>query len=213
MTQSTSKSGSFSSAKTRPVKSKTRGPSRKVTDQLISATLDLLKEKGAAGIKMEAIADRAGIHKTTLYRRYGDTKTLIKAVIAEIDTGGTAIPDTGSLQSDLLAMTRSFAEHFQKPAIIAINRLIAGGRNSDLQLGEMMDEYWRDRYELYYPLLDRAKGRDEAVDINNYHMALEIIVGPMVLRTLMTGFAIDRALIQQLALNAYQVLTGSLPNG
>jgi AcrR family transcriptional regulator len=186
---------------------KVRGPSKKVTEQLLLATLELLEEQGAAGLKIEAIADKAGVHKSTLYRRYGDTRTLVKAVIAEIDHGGTAIPDTGSLYTDMHALAHSFAVHFRQPAVTAINRLIAGNRNSDPQLADWMDDYWQGRQDLYQEVLKRAEARGEPLDAEKFPLAVEIIVGPMALRSLMTNHDIDAATVAQLADVAYRHLT------
>jgi AcrR family transcriptional regulator len=191
----------------KPAARKVRGPSKKVTEQLLLATLELLEEQGAAGLKIEAIADKAGVHKSTLYRRYGDTSNLVKAVIAEIDHGGTALPDTGSLYTDMHALAHSFAEHFRQPAVTAINRLIAGNRNSDQQLAAWMDDYWQGRQDLYQEVLKRAEARGEPLAAEKFPLAVEIIVGPMALRSLMTNHDIDAASVAQLADIAYQHLT------
>jgi AcrR family transcriptional regulator len=181
-----------------------RGTSQRVNDDVLQATLALLLEGGS--LKIEAIAERSGVHKTTLYRRWGNIDELVKAAIASVDMGELEFEDTGSLAGDVLMACRRFAMHFQKPEIISINRFIAGNRSSDNQLGQLMDDYWAGRHQLYRQMIDRAEARGEPVKPEQFSLAIEIIVGPMLLRSMMTDTVIDEALIQQISHSALDCL-------
>lgn len=184
-----------------------RGPSQHVTDKVMQATLAVLIESGSDGLKIERIAERSGIHKTTIYRRWGDVRGLVKAAIAAVDMEAIALADTGTLKGDIYGLARSFAEHFQKPAIIAINRLIAGSRDSDHQLTAWMDEYWQSRHTLYRKAIEAAINRGEISYPERFTMVIEMLVGPMLLRTIMTEQRLDSVFVDQLALSAYQYLS------
>ena len=184
-----------------------RGPSTRVTTDVLQATLALLVEGDHTRLTIDAIAERSGVHKTTLYRRWGGVSELVKAAIASVDMGELMFEDTGSLASDILSLSHRFAEHFQNPEIMAINRLIVSNRRSDNPLAQWMDEYWAGRHKLYHRIVDHAMGRGEVVNADRFPVAVEMIVGPMVLRTMMTGTAIDEELIQQLARSAFQFIT------
>ena len=186
---------------------KPRGPSQHVTDKVMQATLSVLVECGSAGLKIETIAERSGIHKTTLYRRWGDVHTLVKEAIASVDMEKFAVADTGTLQGDIDSLAINFAEHFQKPAIIAINRLIAGSRGSDHQLAAWMDEYWQSRHRLYQKAIEPAIKRGEILHPERFSMAIEMLVGPMLLRTILTDQVLDSSFVHQLAVSAYQYLS------
>jgi AcrR family transcriptional regulator len=45
-----------------------RGP--KVIEAILNATLDEISEKGYSAVSFESIAQRAGVNKTTVYRRW-----------------------------------------------------------------------------------------------------------------------------------------------
>ncbi len=187
---------------------KTRGPSQRVTEQLLRATLDILEREGVDGLKMELVAERAGVHKTTLYRRYGDINELVKAVIEAVDMSVASLPDTGSLRGDVRAMVESFTRHFSEPGVLAIIRWIVGHRPSDSALVAWIDAYWLDHSRVYQVVFDRAEARGEPVQRERFMLAMELIVGPMLLRQLVTGLQLDQALIDNLAEIVFAAVSG-----
>lgn len=54
-----------------------------VDTRLAGATLDLLRDGGPAAVTMEAVAARAGVAKTTLYRRFDDRAALLTRVLTD----------------------------------------------------------------------------------------------------------------------------------
>lgn len=69
--------------------------------RVVAATLDLLNEEGLGGLSVDGIADRAGVSKATIYRRW-DTKEelLVDAVASVVDE--VHIPDSGDIRQDLV---------------------------------------------------------------------------------------------------------------
>src|SRR5437867_135065 len=56
----------------------------RVEAAVIEATLEEIKEKGLGGATMEAIAARAGVGKTTLYRRWPNKEVLFQFVAGQV---------------------------------------------------------------------------------------------------------------------------------
>src|SRR3954451_25328604 len=84
-----------------------RPRSERAEKAIIDATLDLLvEEAGVAGVTIEAVAARAGVGKTTIYRRWANKEALIVDALATLKA---PIPElTGlSAREDLLAFTRA----------------------------------------------------------------------------------------------------------
>src|SRR3954469_17695240 len=76
-------------------------------DAILLATRELLAERGFDGMTMDAVADRAGAGKATVYRRWPSKVQLtVDAVVCARGIPMTIddVPDTGSLRSDLLAV-------------------------------------------------------------------------------------------------------------
>jgi AcrR family transcriptional regulator len=70
------------------------------------AAVDELLEHGYAGAKLERVAARAGIAKTTIYRRWGSLEGLLADLMADRSARDVPVPDTGGLDTDLRAMAR-----------------------------------------------------------------------------------------------------------
>jgi AcrR family transcriptional regulator len=68
---------------------------------ILDAARSLLSEHGFAGASVEAIAERSGVAKTTIYRHWPDSNAIVMAVFADFATE-VAAPVTGDLRSDLI---------------------------------------------------------------------------------------------------------------
>ncbi|WP_346012149.1 TetR/AcrR family transcriptional regulator [Streptomyces sp. SID3343] len=69
------------------------------------ATLAELADKGFAGLTVEAVAARSGVHKTTVYRRWRNAAGLAADALDLASTEPWPIPDTGTIAGDLRAIT------------------------------------------------------------------------------------------------------------
>jgi AcrR family transcriptional regulator len=76
---------------------------------ILTATLELLGELGFRGLTIEGVADRAGVGKTTIYRRWPSKTELVAEAIGQVRPP-SAPPDSGSLQADLGGLMRSQQE-------------------------------------------------------------------------------------------------------
>ncbi|MFD2474596.1 TetR/AcrR family transcriptional regulator [Amycolatopsis silviterrae] len=106
-------------------------------DAIHAAALELLTEVGYDQLSIEAIAARAGVAKTTVYRRYRDKAALV-AVAVERRQGGTP-PETGAggLRENLLTVVGWLAREIAEQEIGVLGALFAGMRG-DPRLAEEM---------------------------------------------------------------------------
>src|SRR5580693_3020763 len=82
-----------------------RGP--KVRRAVLAATLAELSETGYAALTVEAVARRAGVHKTTVYRRWPEREALVIDALTDHVAAEVPVPDTGSIDTDLRELARS----------------------------------------------------------------------------------------------------------
>jgi AcrR family transcriptional regulator len=83
-----------------------------VVQRVLDAALGELAASGVLGFRMAEVAARAGVNKTTLYRRWPDREALVRAVVERLREPLRArpLPDTGELEADLVeAFARRFA--------------------------------------------------------------------------------------------------------
>lgn len=94
-----------------------------VTDAVLEATLAELATSGPAGLSVERVAQRADVHKTTVYRRWPTREALIAAALEGLAVGvATRAPDTGSLRGDLLGLLGPVADLLARPEGRAVAR-------------------------------------------------------------------------------------------
>src|SRR5580704_12057071 len=93
---------------------------------VFAAVEDLLREKEPRAISMVEIAGRAGVAPTSLYRRWGDVRTLLTEVAVDGLMRDTPLPDTGSLRGDLSAWARNIAASLSNPRGSVFFRVYVG---------------------------------------------------------------------------------------
>ncbi|MEK8169615.1 TetR/AcrR family transcriptional regulator [Streptomyces sp. M19] len=70
---------------------------------------------------MEAVARRAGVGKSALYRRWSSKRAMVLAVTTELSLELVAdLPDTGTLRGDLLGVLRAVADWLTHPRFARI---------------------------------------------------------------------------------------------
>src|SRR6266496_3740796 len=95
--------------KTKPTIPRKRPGGRSARDRtaVLRAALEELIAVGYPSFSVEGVAERAGVHKTTLYRRWRNRENLLLEAMLEHGRENVPIPDTGSLRSDLLAYAKA----------------------------------------------------------------------------------------------------------
>lgn len=86
-----------------------------VRQAILAATLTELADAGYAALTIDNVAARAGVHKTTVYRRWADRESLVTDAVLEEAATDFDIPDTGDIEADLRAGVRSLAAWLTGP--------------------------------------------------------------------------------------------------
>ncbi len=92
-----------------------RRASAEVEAAILTATLELVGERGYAGLVVDAVAERAGAARSVLYRRWPDKAHLVAAALEHAQAG--LVPDDGSgeLRTDLQTVLRNVADLLAGP--------------------------------------------------------------------------------------------------
>jgi AcrR family transcriptional regulator len=80
------------------------GRSDEVVRRVLDAAIVELARSGYAGFRMDEVAARAGVNRTTIYRRWPNRVALVTAVVARLRTPlrHNPLPDSGALDQDLI---------------------------------------------------------------------------------------------------------------
>jgi AcrR family transcriptional regulator len=83
------------------------GRTARIRAAVLDAVVAELTEHGYAGASVERVAQRAGIAKTTIYRRWSGLGGLLADLMAGYAAQEIPVPDEGDLGSDLRALSRA----------------------------------------------------------------------------------------------------------
>jgi AcrR family transcriptional regulator len=120
-----------------------------------------LIEHGYAGATVERVAERAGIAKTTIYRRWGGLGGLLADLMRRYAAQEIPVPDEGDLDSDLRALSRTVVAAVSDPAIRAAFASIVAAAAQDPAARRMLSRFIDDRAARMSVILDRAAARGE----------------------------------------------------
>jgi len=88
------------------------GRSARVRDAVLAATYAELADHGYPALTVDAVATRAGVHKTTVYRRWGGVDDLLADALDQTRETPWPVPDTGTVEGDLVAVAVEIASAF-----------------------------------------------------------------------------------------------------
>src|SRR4051812_48690787 len=84
-----------------------RPPSPGVDERILDAALAMLAAGGYAGFRLEALATRAGVAKTTILRRWPSKAAVAAAAVERLALQTVDLPESGTLRGDLHALLTS----------------------------------------------------------------------------------------------------------
>ncbi|MER7792452.1 TetR/AcrR family transcriptional regulator [Streptomyces sp. NPDC097640] len=146
------------------------------TVAIAEAVLDELAEQGYGRLSMEAVAKRAGVGKSALYRRWPSKQHMIIAVVSELSVERLEAPDTGSLRGDVLALLRSVADWLTHPRFSRIFPDLIAEAHRDPALAEALARsVGEPRRARAVVVLDRAVGRGELPPDTDRETALDLL--------------------------------------
>jgi AcrR family transcriptional regulator len=169
------------------------GRSARVRDGVLDATLAILGEGGLERLTVADVAARAGVHETSIRRRWRTRESLICDALLNHSEQELPVPDTGSLREDLVAFASALAKYNETALGKALLRAIAA-HSDDRALAEARSAFWRRREELASAMIERAIARGELSDSVDGRLALETLISPLHFRTLLTDEPLEKDL-------------------
>ncbi len=95
-----------------------------VEARVLGATQELLVEVGFDRLTIDAVAERCGMSRATIYRRWNDKAALVVAAASQLFTS-PPVPDTGDLRTDLLECGRAFVHSGERSQRVLVALLAA----------------------------------------------------------------------------------------
>jgi AcrR family transcriptional regulator len=151
------------------------GRSARVVSTVLRTTLEMLGKQGYAGLRIEDIADRAGVNKTTIYRRWPTRAHLVIAALTNLATPPVAV-ETGQLACDLRA-TFLTATTLRATAVgLGVVRALIAKRG-DPEVDRVLDEL-RERHRApARQVLEHARRRGDLPKRVDIELLLDVLTG------------------------------------
>lgn len=156
-----------------------------------------MADHGANAVSLNDIARRAGVHATSIQRRWGSREKLMLDAMLTHSRELLPIPDTGTLREDLIAFARSITAYLTTPLGAALARMMAV-TDDDPTLSASRAQFWHARYDTARVIIDRGLHRHELAADTDPALALELLVAPLHFRSLLTRQPIDDGQIERM---------------
>lgn len=163
-----------------------RPRSERSRQAILQATSSLLLEEGLSSISLDAVAQRAGTSKATIYRWWPSKETLaMELVLDEWDPKGGESHDRGSLTDDLLDLALPWTRQLgRRPYGRVIAALIARAQSDPEFAREYRAQFVQPRRELGRSILARAVERGEISRDTDQEVVLDLLFAPFYHRLL-----------------------------
>ena len=187
------------------------GRSATVARKVRAATLELLNEVGYEELQLPAVAARAGVNKTTVYRRWPSKVLLVAQLLHDLTAEQVPIPDTGSLRTDLEGMLGQVADVLRLPAVRAVVGSVITIADDDPELDAARRRFWDERFGRAAIVVERAIERGELPADTHPRTFLEYVFGILYFRLLIIGSEVGPSELGELATSCAR-MTGPAPS-
>ena len=145
----------------RPGSVRPGGRTARTRAAVMQAVVGELIDNGYAGTTVEQVAARAGIAKTTIYRRWGGVDGLLADLMAEHAAQEIPVPDEGNLDADLRALARGVITSLRDPAIRAAFASMIAAAVQNPSAREVLSRFLAARTAKMTVIIGRAALRGE----------------------------------------------------
>ncbi|MFG2987155.1 TetR/AcrR family transcriptional regulator [Streptomyces sp. NPDC048258] len=173
------------------------GRGRKAQAAVRAATLAELLDRGYAELTIEGVAQRAGVHKTTLYRRWKDRASLVVDALAEHFATDIPIPDTGAVETDLQALARALVQSMTGPVGRAVQTAMFSDAGRLPEVAEAKRRIFADRFRRAEPVVARAIERGELPADTDPVELIKTLAAPIYFRLLISADPVEEGTAEQ----------------
>jgi AcrR family transcriptional regulator len=154
---------------------------------IIGAALEELLEHGFAGLSMERVAERAGVGKATIYRRWNSKSELVAELLTSMRTHEEP-PDEGGLRDDIRELSaRQLAVVRAQPGFPRLAPRLLAESASDAELHAIVRGSLVDPLRgILTELIERAMKRGEIRRDLDVERVVDLIHGPIIYRFLLS---------------------------
>lgn len=170
-----------------------------ITVAIRNAVMHELAEVGYGRLSIEAVARRAGVGKTAVYRRWSNKLEMVLEIVSDVAGRSVPLPDTGSFAGDLqlLMMIVSRALQHRIASQIIPDLMAEAARNP--QIAETLQKALRTHQQAAGDkLIGQAVARGELPEGTDPEMAVDLILGPLYWRLAVARIPVNDDYLEKL---------------
>jgi len=138
-----------------------KGRTARTRTAVLTATLTELAAHGYERLTLDGVATRAGVHKTTVYRRWGSKEHVVADALRTLAATRIEVPDTGDLDRDLQLLARSVVTALSSPdGAGTVRAMVSGAHDSEVVRG-IVATFWAQRTDDAGEIVRRAVERGQ----------------------------------------------------
>jgi AcrR family transcriptional regulator len=148
---------------------------------ILEATLDAFIQDGYEGMSVDSVAERAGVAKATVYRRWPSKQELLIAAGQHLYEEHVRFPDSGELRTDLVTVLRT-VRHLatQTKAGQAMPRMLREIAEGTPLGRAFAERVLLPRFRLAKEILSHAQERGELREDVDLDLAVASLVGTVI---------------------------------
>lgn len=149
---------------------------------VLDAAAELLAGGGLAATTIDAIRDRSGVSKTTIYKHWPNRLCLAVDAFAEKLAVETRLPDTGTARGDFTEQLRRVSTFYASPLGAIFAQLMANAMQDPVAAGWLSERLQVSRQHGIQQLWDTAVTRGEVRQDIDPDIAIDLLFGPLMWR-------------------------------
>ncbi|GAA1079915.1 TetR-like C-terminal domain-containing protein [Nocardiopsis metallicus] len=175
------------------------GRTARVRAAVLAAAGDALAESGMDGLDLTDVARRAGVGRTTVYRRWGTVPALVADLLQDMAEQSQPRVETGSLLKDLLANARLVRETLAHPRQGRLFKAIIAAATCDERTARALHRFYEVRISEWAPCVEQAVERGDLPEGTDAREVIRAVSAPLYYRLLASGHPLDEATAERCA--------------
>jgi AcrR family transcriptional regulator len=182
----------------RPAAGMGRPRDPEVSDAAMAAAIRLIVDDGYPAVTMERIAERAGVSKAALYRRWPNKVAVVVDAVEAFAQTSTALPDTGRVRDDVVAFLGGFLRNRRDEA--ETFEALSAAMESDPALARSCRRMLTSTFaERLRTIVRRGVARGELPVDTDVDLVADLAPALIRYRRLATGQRPDQELVERIA--------------
>ncbi|GHA31092.1 transcriptional regulator [Streptomyces tauricus] len=186
------------------------GRTARVRTAVLRVAGDVLAEQGFAHLDLADVARRAGVGKTTVYRRWGSVTGLVADLLGDMAEQSLPRTETGSVLGDLRANAALVCRTLADPRQGALFRAVIAAAACDARTAEALRRFYDVRVAEWAPCVEQGVARGELPVGTDAGEVVRAVSAPLYYALLTSGVAPDAAAGERAAAAAVAAARGGV---